>query len=186
MKAYDAANRTHWRVGKTLCKIGRTISDPYFVCAARMRACRWVASKMGEFVGFSQSRFDISFATWFGERSAWSKEGCWQRASTAFSNSMRTTLTACIVSSLLVGADTMDDASTSRSRGLSPHRSTNRGKSKLRKESPSPLSTPSLNLSARKGSRERRCTSCTRSRKVRLGDASNEAGEAVEESLLFE
>ena len=166
--------------------MGDTISAPYLACAAIMSACRWVASKIGASGGDSARRFDSSFATWFGLRSAWSKEGCWQRARIAFSKSTRMTAAACAASSLRVGAATMEDARISLSNGRRPILSANLTKSKFRKTSPSPRSIPSRNLSARKGSRARRCVSWTRRRNVRAEDGSNAAGEAVDVSLLWE
>ena len=67
---------TYLRLGKIRCKIGETISEPYFACAAKIKACLCVASNTGASEGGSARRFDSNFATWLGFRSAWSKDGC--------------------------------------------------------------------------------------------------------------
>lgn len=172
--------RPYLRVGKMRCRMGATISLPYLAWAAAMRACRCVASRVGESEGGSERRFDINFATWDGDKSAWSKEGCWHRDNTAFSKSRRMIFEACVDNSFRVGAETIDDASTSLSKGRRPTRSANRGRSKWRKMSPSPLSIPSRKRSARKGSRARRWVSCTSNRKVNEVEVSKADGAAAE------
>ncbi|KAG8950889.1 hypothetical protein FRC03_012721 [Tulasnella sp. 419] len=69
-------------------------------------------------------------------------------------------------------AANMDDARINRSSGRRPTRPQNFTRSNCLKTSPSPLSIPSLKRSARKGSRARRCVSCTSRRDVKEGASS--------------
>jgi hypothetical protein len=83
-----------------------------------------------------------------------------------------------------VGAATMDAASTKRSSGRKPTRSTKRMRSKCLKVSPSALSIPSRNRSARYGSRASRCISWRSRRNVREADVSKViADDGAEEAV---
>ena len=167
--------------------MGATISAPYFACAAAMMACLCVTSNSGASLvdSVSHRRFCRSFPVCWRDKSALSNAVCcWHSARMALSKCSRIRLFDCTTNSLRragVGEETKDEARITRSRGRRLVRSQKRMRSKFRKVSPSPLSTPSRNLSTRKGSRARRWVSCTRRRNVRDVDGSKGVGVAVEE-----
>lgn len=150
---------TYLRFGRIRWRIGATVSLPYLVCAAVMRALTWVVSRTGDSAGGSERILDMSFVIWLGDKSAWSKDGLWQSDARAFSKSTRMILVAWFASSLRVCTEMIEDARTRRSSGRRPIRSANRTRSNCLNISPSPLSIPSRKRSARNGSRASRCVS---------------------------